>query len=232
MDKKRTIAILNSVISDYRREAMIKGLDDAIASLKKSDLEKIDPKTRLPGTMLDKNASNGKLMDFMKKCGPMMKAAKPDIKNPAGIPSKNPLDKQPDFDSFRSSRINSPQGKAVQESFGLDKPPKMGKVEGMAKDDMPHTPGSPEDKAHDIVEEKQPVKDAVSMMSSAPMVRKMFEHLRSKKENGSWERSPANREMGKSEEMSSGAKGAIKEALQQPEDQKQRLGQGNEPKEK
>lgn len=73
--------------------------------------------------------------------------------------------------------------------------PSPGKV--MVKDDKPHPPGSPEDKAHDIVEEHEPIKEAVQDLGSHPAIKKMFEHLRNRQTEGkSWERSPANEAAG------------------------------------
>lgn len=72
----------------------------------------------------------------------------------------------------------------------------------MGKDDKPHKEGSPEDKAHDVVEEGQKVGQAAEQVKGDP--KKMFEHLRSYREmqaegkGDEWKRSPKNAEMGKS----------------------------------
>ena len=70
------------------------------------------------------------------------------------------------------------------------------------KDDKPHEKGSPEDKAHDVVEEGEKVPDAAAEVKGDP--KKMFEHLRSYREmqaegkGDEWKRSPENARLGKS----------------------------------
>lgn len=70
------------------------------------------------------------------------------------------------------------------------------------KDDKPHSKDSPEDKAHDVVEDGEKVSDAVDQVKGDP--KKMLEHLRSYREmqaegkGDDWKRSPKNAEMGKS----------------------------------
>lgn len=117
------------------------------------------------------------------------------------------------------------------------------------KDDKPHPANSPEDKAHDIVEAGESVKDAAKALGNdAEKMKKMFEHLRQRQKEGmKWERSPENRKAGemekaegkKSEEgeeakdMSKEAKRAIEEPKDKPmEPGKERLGQANEPSKK
>lgn len=73
----------------------------------------------------------------------------------------------------------------------------------MAKDDKPHAKDSPEDKAHDVVEESQSISEAAKQVKGDP--KKMFEHLRSygeMKESGKeqeWKRSAHNAELGKAD---------------------------------
>lgn len=119
-------------------------------------------------------------------------------------------------------------------------PSSSGKV--IMKDDKPHPPGSPEDKAHDIVEEHESVKDAVQDLGSHPAIKKMFEHLRNRQSEGkSWERSPANEAAGMdkveevprpndAEPITKPAEGAITASADKPiKISEHRPGQANEP---
>lgn len=65
----------------------------------------------------------------------------------------------------------------------------------LMKDDAPHAPNSPEDKAHDIVEENQSLKSALSALSSKDKMKSMFAHLRDLKEKQNL-RSPENQAAG------------------------------------
>jgi hypothetical protein len=70
--------------------------------------------------------------------------------------------------------------------------------ESMDKDDKPHLPGTPEDKAHDVVEEGESVKEAIHGLKdkSEDSKKEMLSHLRSLKDKSQL-RSPENREAGK-----------------------------------
>jgi hypothetical protein len=65
---------------------------------------------------------------------------------------------------------------------------------------MPHSPNSPEDKAHDIVEEDESIKHALSILDTPEKQKKMFEHLRTLQDEAEL-RSPENEEAGKEEAM-------------------------------
>lgn len=71
---------------------------------------------------------------------------------------------------------------------------------GMMKDDQPHPPNSPEDKAHDVVEHKEPLKQA--LRETQPPKSRLLAHLRSygkAKQHGQspeWKRSPHNEAAG------------------------------------
>jgi hypothetical protein len=65
----------------------------------------------------------------------------------------------------------------------------------MQKDDKPHAPGTPEDSAHDVVEEGADLKQKLSMLPWKEEKAKFFEHLRSLKDKSQL-RSEKNREAG------------------------------------
>lgn len=193
MNLKKAIEILDAM------------LVEAQALEKSQELEKIDPKTKLPGTMLDKSELHKELKAKMSKC---MKTEleKRCWSGYKAVPGKEPFSK--------GSCV-----KKAEEAPKTPKAPKMDKPKQMVtqrpmtdahaqkiqnylksqttvkKDDKPHAPNSPEDKAHDIVEEGLSIKQASKDLGKESQIKKMFNHLRSKK--AGWTRSPANREKGK-----------------------------------
>lgn len=77
------------------------------------------------------------------------------------------------------------------------KPYEKGSCQPVKKDDAPHEPGSPEDAAHDVVEEGSSLKDEIEQLS--PEERDdMLRHLRTLKDKRK-HRSPENQEVGKAE---------------------------------
>lgn len=68
--------------------------------------------------------------------------------------------------------------------------------DALAKDDRPHPPGSPEDSAHDVVEEGSPLKGELKQLGAPEKMSKMLAHLRTLK-GGQGLRSPANQAAGK-----------------------------------
>lgn len=64
------------------------------------------------------------------------------------------------------------------------------------KDDWPHAPGSPEDSAHDVVEENSDLKEEIKKLKSSKEKEKMLEHLRTLKDKSKW-RSQKNQLKGK-----------------------------------
>jgi hypothetical protein len=89
--------------------------------------------------------------------------------------------------------------------------------DGLKKDDMPHPANSPEDKAHDIVEEDESIKQALAILDTPEKQAKMFEHLRSLSDKESL-RSPENQEAGKEMEKSAIeiVKGLLKKSQENP----------------
>lgn len=77
--------------------------------------------------------------------------------------------------------------------------PNLPKSEEMSKDDMPHEPNSPEDKAHDIVEEGDSIQQALAILDTPEKQKQMFEHLRTLVEQ-SEHRSEENQEVGQESE--------------------------------
>lgn len=84
--------------------------------------------------------------------------------------------------------------KACIEKMEMDKMQK----ESMDKDDKPHASGTPEDKAHDVAEEGESVKQAIHELKdkSADSKQEMLSHLRTLKDKSQL-RNPENREAGK-----------------------------------
>lgn len=74
--------------------------------------------------------------------------------------------------------------------------PQAGDTAEMVKDDMPHEPNSPEDKAHDVVEEGEHIKHALAILDTPEKQKQMLEHLRSLIEESDL-RSTENEEAGK-----------------------------------
>lgn len=75
------------------------------------------------------------------------------------------------------------------------KPYEKGSCEPINKDDAPHAPESPEDSAHDVVEEGASLKDEIASLSSEERA-EMLRHLRSLKDKRN-HRSPENAKVGK-----------------------------------
>lgn len=63
------------------------------------------------------------------------------------------------------------------------------------KDDKSHAPGSPEDSAHDVVEENSPIGKELMQLETPERMRLMLAHLREKKSE-EWVRSHANQQAG------------------------------------
>lgn len=56
-----------------------------------------------------------------------------------------------------------------------DKPEQF---QAIKKDDMPHAPNSPEDKAHDVSEDNDSIQHALKILDTPEKQKAMFEHLR------------------------------------------------------
>lgn len=65
----------------------------------------------------------------------------------------------------------------------------------LKKDDMPHLPNSPEDKAHDVIEEDESIKQALAVLDTPEKRKKMLEHLQTI-DAESQQRSEENQEAG------------------------------------
>jgi hypothetical protein len=65
----------------------------------------------------------------------------------------------------------------------------------LTKDNAPHPAGSPEDVAHDVIEEGKPLPKAMGELSAPEALKAMLGHLRGSKEQG-WERSAENQKAG------------------------------------
>lgn len=98
--------------------------------------------------------------------------------------------------------IESPHAICAASLQGKTKKEEMGKVDPVAdlkvkKDDKPHPAGSPEDKAHDVVEEGQHLQSALGQAQGGSAGRaKLLNHLRTLKDRAKL-RSPENRAVGK-----------------------------------
>jgi hypothetical protein len=88
------------------------------------------------------------------------------------------------------------------------KPYEKGSCQPVKKDDAPHEPGSPEDSAHDVVEEGSSLKDEIESLSSEDRD-DMLRHLRSlkdKKKHRSEENRKAGEDTNKAEVAPEGSK--------------------------
>lgn len=74
---------------------------------------------------------------------------------------------------------------------------KLQTLRRLNKDNRPHPPGSPEDSAHDVVEEGKPLKTAMGEHLNDGKISAMLRHLRNSQKEQGWERSPANQAKGK-----------------------------------
>lgn len=270
MDKKEALEMVNALLEDAKKGGMKSAVAELLTiatsareqkkeTLKKAInevqevLAKIDPTTKLPGTLLDKqdmgmNITPQKQMSSMGKAAPDANSAMDKRAHLANRMKKCMVAKNMPMDKASSApAIPAPPAPAMSmpkpkmPKLPTMKAPAMGKTD-MAKDDMTHSPNSPEDKAHDIVEEGQSVQDAAQDLGSLPEIQKMFNHLRNRKKDENWERSPENRQAGmeKGEESTKDAKNISKEAeraIVEPSDKpikigKERPGQANKPPEK
>ena len=104
---------------------------------------------------------------------------------------------QAQFEELNKAGIGARPAAAKMPAAPAAKPPvapKMpGMKPGMSKDDKPHPTGSPEDKAHDVVEDKESVKEAMAGVHGGSKERsEMLSHLRTL-DDPSKLRSPHNR---------------------------------------
>lgn len=193
--------------------------------LTNQDMAKMDPASSPPVQMSEKR---GELTKWMSKCMKCMKTlSASENKEKAKDPVMDP---------------KSPQ-KPASEAYKQKSSVYMNKPK-VAKDDQPHPAHSPEAEAHEIVESHKEIPQAVSDLGhNKEKVKKMFDHLRSRKGDKNWERSTENKMAGmeKQEEhldsekevMSQDAERAIMEPSEKPiKIQPNRPGQANKPVEK
>lgn len=130
-------------------------------------------------------------------------AASPEIKNVGTSEAGHFVGTKTDEGS--SKRIHSrvlselkqmPKPNLPKSELAQGAAPQTGDTAEMVKDDMPHEPNSPEDKAHDVVEEGEHIKHALAILDTPEKQKQMLEHLRSLVEQSDL-RSPENEEAGK-----------------------------------
>jgi hypothetical protein len=114
-------------------------------------------------------------------------------------PEKDPTWKQK-LDFSNPKPKDPPQSRGVVRQPAENKPRAIIRKEDMKKTDLtkdnkPHAPGSPEDSAHDVVEEGSSIKKELSSLGSADKMKQMLHHLRGLKSQGQ-QRSPANQKEG------------------------------------
>lgn len=93
----------------------------------------------------------------------------------------------------------------------------------LIKDDMPHPANSPEDKAHDVAEEDESLKQALSLLDTPEKRAKMLEHLMTLSDE-SQHRSEENQEVGMEKEEHD-----EKEESEEKEDMEKRCWDGYKP---
>lgn len=99
------------------------------------------------------------------------------------------------FDKYNASH-QAEEEKTLREKQAKERAEKEVKKDEMMKDDQPHPPGSPDDKAHDVIEEHEPLQQALQVLPLAAMKEQFFAHLRSAQNNPDFQRSPANEAAG------------------------------------
>lgn len=85
-----------------------------------------------------------------------------------------------------------------------EKAPAANGGQQMRKDDMPHAPNSPEDKAHDVAEGDDSIQHAMKILDTPEKRKAMLEHLRTL-ESQDQQRSEENREAGEAPQEQSAA---------------------------
>lgn len=180
MDKRDLYQKINGVIMALKKKELSEKLDAAIDTLKKAD-----PKTKLPGTLLDKNnpappAAPGKPETPKMPKSPKMKM--PKIKAPA--PKSPELQLSEDMNKCWKTEKGAKFLKYMKSCS-------MKKSWGLKKDDKPHEPGTPEHAAHEVAEHGDSIKEHAEKMPAAE-AKEMMGHLRTLKDP-SEHRSPENK---------------------------------------
>lgn len=200
-------------------------------------LDKVDPKSHLPGVLLDKNSEpdtlytttdmhgygkqkvpvnkSDSIKRVLKKCNGLMKSDEKGVNLKAATHPKlagmsdagkhvryadNAMRRGDDHgQSLFTNSAKVKQQKTLADLKAMPKP-NLPKSECMQKDDKPHPMGSPEDVAHDIAEGKSNIPQSVAELRAKDKIKKMFDHLRSKKDNPNWDRSEKNKKVGEGNE--------------------------------
>jgi hypothetical protein len=170
-----------------KREDLIKMCHE-VEELAKQELAKLDPKTKLPGVMIDKKESSTKktlsASEHLSK--PVPKGVDPEkydscvdqVKDKGGAKNAYAVCAA----SLKKDQYHDLHSK-MKESFS--------KSGYLKKDDKPHPAGSPEERSHAVAEGKEKLPDAIKDLKSPGDQKKMLDHLRTLKDP-SQHRSPEN----------------------------------------
>jgi hypothetical protein len=164
---------VSGAIVALKKKELSEKIDAAIDVLKKAD-----PKTKLPGTLLDKAHDKGLSIA------------------PAAPPKRAPKIKAPEAPKSPNLKLSEEMGKCWKSETGTKflkyvKSCAMKKSWGLKKDDKPHKPGTPEHAAHEIAEHGDSIREHAQKMP-AKEAKEMMEHLRTLKDP-SQRRSPHNK---------------------------------------
>lgn len=95
------------------------------------------------------------------------------------------------------AHLKSPKGESERQDRNSKMIAQQKQSESIKKDDKPHAPNSPQDAAHDVVEEHKPLQAELNSLDSKSSKQKLLDHLRSLKDKSQL-RSPENQEIGQS----------------------------------
>lgn len=196
-------AIINgpNQLNSYKGDNM-KKCGDALRKMA-GCLKKVDPKTKLPGIMMDKsteakknvNISPSLMMnkaelqkdsDLIKRCWEGYKATpgkkayskgscEPVEKaTPAAAPAPAPA-------KPAAPKMQQPKMKPAKPQMPKQKMPEM-QMSAMKKDDKPHPAGSPEERSHAVAEGHSSLPAALAEVKGSDAKKRFFDHLKTLKD--------------------------------------------------
>jgi hypothetical protein len=157
----------------YEKDAPVKNAPAATISYGSSGIDKIDIHSKANPAQNWKRDWNSKTVDQKNKLKNKLAQQRATGQKQPSLP---PLPKQ------KTALETIKENQAKKSGDMALPPPAMPPKPDLMKDNQPHPANSPEDKAHDIVEEHQSLKDALSVLSSSDKMKSMFAHLRELKD--------------------------------------------------
>lgn len=197
-------AIINgpNQLNSYKGDNM-KKCGDALRKMV-GCLQKVDPKTKLPGIMMDKSADTKKNVNvspslmmtksqlesdgaLIKRCWEGYKATpgkkayekgscEPVEKaTPAAAPAPAPA-------KPAAPKMQQPKMKPAKPQMPKQKMPEMQMSADMKKDDKPHPAGSPEERSHAVAEGQVSLPQALADVKGSDAKKRFFDHLKTLKD--------------------------------------------------